>query len=127
MRRILSVIGLLAILAVMAYAQHPVIKANIPFDFVAAGIALPPGTYDFSTNDDGTALEVRNSATGKAIMVPVITRLAGESGAADNVTFDDVQGKKFLEVVWPTQGDGYLLHTTQGKHTHQTVKAAKKG
>ncbi len=122
MKRAILVIGLLGLLIAPAFAQE-ITKATIPFEFVAGQTTLPAGTYEFKPMDNSRQMQVQNVTTGKSVMVPVMTRLGtGEAGVA-KVTFDKVGNKTMLETVLPGTGDGYLLHVTKGKHTHNIVKA----
>lgn len=125
MKRILSIIGLLAIVAVSLYAQHPMLKAQIPFEFMVGAKSLPAGHYEFTLNEDFTSVIVRNLDTGNRMPVPIVTSLAGPTGDV-RVTFDTVGDKKTLEAVWLADNQGYLLHATKGKHSHDIVKAATK-
>lgn len=122
MKRAIVIIGLLGMLVLPAYGQADHVTANIAFDFVAAGTALPAGNYEFKPSDDGNNLMVRNLQTKKTVSVPIITRLAAGPSGTVRITFDEVGGKNILEAVWPGTADGYLVHMTKEKHTHKTVK-----
>lgn len=121
MKRMIVVLGLLAVLAASAYAQHPAVNAKVPFEFVASGKTLPAGNYAFTVVDNG--IRVRNKDTRTTILAPVLTRIAGSPDSRQvRVSFDVVAGKNFLEAVWPVAGgDGYLTHATKGEHTHTVV------
>ncbi len=123
MKRVTLLLGLLALLAVSAYAQGPIVNAKIPFEFVASGKTLPAGNYAFTVNGDH--LMMKNADTGALTFATVLTRIAGTPESKQvRVTFDVSGGKHFLEAVWPgTGGDGYLIHTVKGQHTHDTVQS----
>ncbi len=121
MKKAVALIGLLGVLVLSAVGQTPV-KANISFDFVAAGTTLPAGNYEFRVSDDFLNMSVRNLKTGKAVVIPVLTMLAAGPADVPRITFDELGDKNFLEAVWPGKEDGLLLHQTKEKHTHKTVK-----
>lgn len=121
MKKAVALIGLLGVLVLSAVGQTPV-RANIPFDFVAAGTTLPAGNYEFRVSNDFLNMSVRNLKTGKAVVIPVLTMLAAGPADVPRITFDELGGKNFLEAVWPGTEDGLLLHQTKEKHTHKTVK-----
>ncbi len=125
MKRVVAVIALVAMVVLSGYAQQDVVmKAKIPFSFIAAGKTLPAGDYEFKVTQDRDAIAVRNIETGATANVIVMTRLAPEtiSSAKAHITFDQVGGKSYLEVIWPGVEDGYLINITKEKHKHQTVK-----
>ncbi len=125
MKRMLTVIGLLTVLVISSYAQQPIVKADIPFEFMAAGKVLPAGNYEFVVNEALSGIQIRNLDTHKTMVVHIITQVAARAGTV-GVTFDNVNDKRILEAVWPPNGDGYLLASTKGKHGHEVVKAAEK-
>ncbi len=124
MKRAIAFIGLLGILVLPAFGQGHVVKASIPFDFVAAGTTLPSGDYEFRASDDFHEMSARNLKTGKIVAVPILTMLAAGPSRMAQVTFDELGNKNFLEAVWPGTQDGFLLHQTKEKHTHKTVKGS---
>ncbi len=120
MKRAILVMGLLTLLVCAAYAQQPV-TANIPFEFVAAKATLPAGNYEFRSIDV-LSMQVRNTETGKTVIVPILTRLGSPQSGVAHVSFDNVGGKMILESLLPGTEDGYLLNTTKQKHTHKLIK-----
>ncbi len=122
MKRVAAVLGLVLLAAMALSAQDVFVKANIPFDFVASGKAMPAGDYQFKHIGEN-AIEVMNSQTRQAVLVHVLTRLAMTEHPSALVTFDIVGDKHVLESVMPGGTDGYLLAITKGKHTHRVVSA----
>lgn len=121
MKRTLLLICLLAISVVTAYGQQTVMNAHIPFDFMAGTVLMPAGDYSFQLRTE-TDMMVRNIKTGDTAHVSVLTRLSPASEMKQaTATFDQYEGKSTLEAVWPTRGDGYLLHSTKAKHTHKVI------
>ncbi len=122
MKRMSVLLGLLALLAVSAYAQEGVVNAKVPFDFVVSGKTLPSGNYVFTLNS--SRVTVRNKDNGNIVAAMVLTKIAGsKESKAVGITFDVSNGKHFVEAVWPVAGgDGYLIHMLKGEHTHEVVK-----
>lgn len=125
MKRILVLVGLLAIAVVPVLAQHQALKANIPFEFMVGSKMLPAGSYEFTVDQGRNVVTLRNMDTGKSMVTSIVTLLAADPGFQGNVTFDTVGEKKALEAVY-VAGTGFLLHATKGKHNHEIVKAAEK-
>jgi hypothetical protein len=124
MKRSTLVLGLLAILLSTAFGQRGVLQTKIPFEFVAGSHTLPAGDYNFSATD--RFVQIKNVDTGKTVSVAYITRIAADRTATGKarVSFDVQEGKHFIEALWPGQdGDGYLVHSVKGKHTHETVRS----
>ncbi len=122
MKRMIVMFGLLALLAVSAYAQEGLVNAKVPFEFVVSGKTLPAGNYVFKLSTD--RLTVQNKDTGTIAAAMVMTKIAATAESkAVGITFDVSNGKHFIEAVWPMAGgDGYLIHMVKGEHTHEVVK-----
>lgn len=129
MKKLVLVLGLLAIFASTAFAQGAFLTANIPFEFVVSGKTFPAGDYDFRMTGPGEHfLQMSNHHTGAVIATVVpITRIAAASHepGTGRVSFDVTDGKHFVEAVWPATGDGYLLHAVKREHTHEVVQLNK--
>jgi hypothetical protein len=108
-----------------AFAQSRVSgRAVIPFEFVAAGKTLPPGTYTFALSGDFSALTVQ-PANGQALRASVITRLGGPSEFRDlSFVFDTGDGGHVLSEVWLPGSEGVLVHATPKGHSHEMVVGA---
>ncbi len=128
MKRMLAVVAFVGLLVISGYADELVMKANVPFSFVAGQKTFPAGNYEFRATTDLDTIQVRNLDTGATAEVNVMTRLAQEpiDASKAKVTFDEVSGKKpELEAVWPGSDDGYLVGITKEKHKHRSVKLTK--
>lgn len=123
MKRLALVVGLLAVLLPSAFGQGNVLHATIPFEFVANGKTLPAGSYDFSVSNKFVTM--KNVDTGNTVELGFLTRIAADETASGRARISfDVQGdKRFIEAVWPQSGDGYLIHTVKGEHTHEIVRS----
>lgn len=122
MKRALLLTVMVALVAISAYADQNAMTANIPFSFVAAGKTLPAGEYEIRaiTDDEITLLNLK---TRQSVIVPVLTRLASSTPPKEAVvTFDKVNGKCFMETIWPMTDEGYLIQITKAKHTHERVR-----
>lgn len=122
MKRSILVVGLLAALLTTAFGQRDFLQTKIPFEFVAGGKTFPAGNYDFSASNN--LIHVKNHDTGAKVAVKFLTRIAADKTASGKgrIAFDVREGKHFVEVIWPEGGDGYLMGTVKGEHSHDIVK-----
>ena len=123
--KFLVMIGFVSLCAVTsAYGQGVHLKADIPFTFTAHGKALlSEGEYTFTPNLQQQTIGL-HGPNNQASTVPVITRLAGERHTNQkdaHIVFDKVGETYYLSEVWIPGQDGYLLHTTKGKHEHKVI------
>lgn len=123
MKKLLLVVGLLGILLTTAFGQEKFLQTKIPFEFVVGGQTFPAGDYDFKVSDH--LLQMNNRDTHRTVQLLVMTRIAADDTAKGTarISFDVKEGKRYIEAVWPWEGDGYLLHTVKGEHTHETVRS----
>ncbi|MGD1105243.1 MAG: hypothetical protein ABSA59_24625 [Terriglobia bacterium] len=121
MRKRITIVAslLVALAAGLAYGQSGLIvaKVNIPFNFMAGGKELPVGEYTIQKDADEVHIILRDGA-GHGAMLFVIARIARTDSkrSAGAVLFDTVSGQKFLSEVWPSDGDGYLVHAQNGEN-----------
>ncbi len=125
-----QVISLLTILAVAgsfgAIAQTgPIIRAEIPFSFVAGAKTLPAGEYSFQSSNEDREVIVRNAKTGETIFVAVLTRLGPRGGSEPETVFDVAENQHYLAELHIPGVDGFAFTAARGKHTHVGVKAKK--
>jgi hypothetical protein len=129
-RRIPLLVAVIALLIavgpVVAYAQEQVV-ANVPFRFISAGRTHDPGEYQLRVSEDQmnwTLTPVKGTPTAAM----VVTRLAAHDSptSSDRLVFDRVGDTYYLSEVWPSGGDGYLLHATKEKHTHHVIKLLRR-
>ena len=122
MKKAALVVCLLAVLLTSALGQGTFLHARIPFEFVAGGQTFPAGNYDFSVSN--SAVTIRNMETRKSLEFGYLTRVAADNTApgAARISYDVQEGKRFIEAIWPSNGDGYLIHTVKGEHTHVIVR-----
>ncbi|HVJ08723.1 MAG TPA: hypothetical protein VM554_10090 [Acidisarcina sp.] len=111
MRRILSVIALLAVASFVtanrASAQEHAIKANVPFDFTVGDQLLPPGTYRITS---GTSHEVLLEGRGVGISVFVMgTADYKYADAAPKLVFHKIGDQYFLNEVVSTSASGSVM------------------
>lgn len=104
----------------------PAIRAKISFSFTVKGTVLPPGDYEFVPGDNNNFVTIRPMGKGSSVEAMIITRIGGPiqaQTAEPHIVFDKIGERYFLSEVWLPGADGYLLHATNEKHTHQHVKA----
>ncbi len=115
-----------AMLAIaFAYGAPWAVKGPIPFQFTAGKKVLPAGNYEV-VPDVGAGLVRISSSDNKAAVaeVVVVTRLAAaiHSTATDaHLVFDKVGDTYILSEVWLPNEDGFLVHTTAGRHQHHVL------
>ena len=101
---------------------------KIPFDFVANGKAFTAGQYSLGANLAGEVLTLESlGVKGSSAFLPVESRLGERKQlSGPELIFDKVNGKLYLSELFVPGEDGYLVLSTKAKHTHESVKGAKK-
>jgi len=101
---------------------------KIPFDFVANGKAFTAGQYTLSANLAGEVLTLQPlGLKGTSAFLPVEARLGERRQLSEpELIFDKLNGKLYLSELFVPGEDGYLVLSTKAKHTHESVKGAKK-
>ncbi len=120
-------IGFVALLALAVGSAQAAqtIRANIPFQFVVNGKALPAGEYDFVRNPNNQSIDVvplKKGSTGAVALV--VTRLSAEihmTPKDTHIVFDHVGDTYFLSELWTGNEDGFLLHITKETHRHRSI------
>ena len=132
-RRILLTVAASALVLIAgsrsAQAQSlSVADFKIPFDFVVHGKTYTAGQYSLSANMEGSVLTLQPlGAKGAGALLPVETRLGERKQVSEpELIFDKVGGKLYLSELFVPGEDGYLVMSTKGTHTHESVKGAKK-
>ncbi len=109
---------------------------KMPFDFQAGGKKLAKGDYTATLKADGQVL-LRQDATGKEVLVPVLKKLDQPKPPAEpQLVFDEVgdfapsyteyMTVYILAEVWLPGQPGLEVHVTKGAHNQKVVKAAAK-
>ncbi len=122
--KIAVTIGLVALLTTVFGLAQTVqsLRANIPFQFIVGGKALPAGEYNFIRNEG--SFQVVSVKKGPSAVALVITMLGGEIHTTPqdaHIVFDKVGDSYFLSEIWIPQMDGFLLNATKEKHEHRTI------
>jgi hypothetical protein len=122
-------IGLVALFAAMLGSSHaaPIVRANIPFQFIIEGKTLPAGEYDFVRSDNDQSVRIVSLKKGPSADALVLTRLGGgiHSTPKDtHIVFDKLGDTFVFSEFWIPGEDGYLLHSTKEKHSHRSVDVA---
>ena len=91
-------------------AMEPLVKANVPFDFVVNGQTMPAGRYRIERDDlSPSLLLIRGDQKGNHNAVFVLTVAdGGRNPAADKpvLTFNHIENTYQLAGVWSSQDDG---------------------
>jgi hypothetical protein len=100
-KHLFALLGLGLLLAsAPAYAQTINLKADVPFDFVVNGSALPSGEYIIrSTNSAGRVLSLSGAAEGPRFFMANTCRSTKASGQTKLVFIHDRDGY-FLSEMW---------------------------
>jgi hypothetical protein len=99
-KQMFVLIGLALMLSsALVHAQTIAMKANVPFNFIVSGKALPAGEYTVQTLYGGEVLLIQ----GGGNTVSVVSSHRCESATASNnskLIFRRTQGTYFLTQVW---------------------------
>jgi hypothetical protein len=113
--------------APVAYAQQLAnsIAGTIPFEFTIGDQTYPAGPYRITNRIDAEpALIIVNPEKKITKVLMVVTRLARqhmEDAPKGSLVFDKVDDKFILSEIWMADRDGFLVHSTNGPHTHRVV------
>jgi len=123
----LTLLAVFIFASVYCFADAMITTTEIPFSFIADGKTYPAGIYRFSINDPETIFAIngvkQTTASGVAL---VATRLGTRTVDTVNLVFDVVGNDHYLSEIHVPNQDGFYFKSATGKHTHVTVKGAKK-
>ena len=127
MKKTLSTMFLASLLATAAFAQRPIVQADIPFDFKVGTMALPRGLYTVQPNSGSGTLLVRR-ADGTASAFVMTNGLERRLTAEGKLVFNRYGTEYFLSQVWipgrdtrvipPSRAEREIARSVSG---HQTV------
>lgn len=107
-----------------AWAAEHVMTVDIPFDFAVEAGTLPAGTYDVVVNGPGSgSIVLRDSRTGEATRLSIVTRLADVGRNKAYLAFDKVADTHTLAEIHIPKRDGYALQGASADHLHEIVPA----
>ncbi len=102
--------------AVFAQMGEVVMNAKVPFAFYIGKTELPAGQYEvFRPSDSGFELAIRNTVTGKSIILPVLTTIETSNNDKAEFVFKKVENRSYLLEVLPPNVEGYLVATSETK------------
>ena len=100
----LTALALWAVFGAVAYAAfHPVLEANIPFDFMVGNTWLPAGNYTIvPVGEQASVLSVHNEDSNQTVLVGTMPTIDGKATkpAAPRFIFNRYDGKHYLAKVW---------------------------
>lgn len=97
----LSAAMLFSTVALQAQGPTPIMaKVDVPFAFVAGGMAMPAGRYNLFHIVNSNVILVRSSDLKAAAMVHVNWSLTGAKASANKLVFHRYGEKYFLAEVW---------------------------
>ena len=120
-KHLFALLGLGLLLAIApAYAQTINLKADVPFDFVVNGSALPSGEYIIrSTNSSGRVLSLSGAAEGPMFFVANSCRSTKASAQTKLVFIHDRDGY-FLSEMW-VEGNTSGIQLPKGRRARQVA------
>ena len=122
----LMLAAFLMIAAVNCFADTHITNADIPFNFIVEGKTYPAGNYDFTMNDEGSALTIQgHKSTKESGMALVMTRLAAREQSNVSLVFDVVGKDHYLSEIYVPGMDGFYFKSATTKHTHTTISSPK--
>ncbi len=105
--------------AAFAQMQSSRVVANVPFTFYVGKTELPAGRYEvYPANQTAMDLVIRNLGSGKAIVMPVRTRIESSEFGNPELVFQRVDDKSYLSEVKPGAADGFELRGAPVTHGH---------
>jgi hypothetical protein len=122
----ISATALVALAVSQAASAQSRYDFKMPNAFVANGKTLAAGGYSLSVNAADDVVTVTPTDTkGESVILPVQTRVAERQGpGGPEVIFDKLDGQLYLSELLIPGADGYLLHATKAKHTHESLKGS---
>ena len=110
-----------------AWAAEEIMTVEVPFDFAVEGGTLPAGTYDVIVKGpEASSLVLRNSRTGEATTLSIVTRLADVGRNKAYLAFDKVEDVHTLSEIHIPNNDGYALQGASKDHQHEVVPVTTK-
>jgi cytochrome c553 len=125
--RSLMALALVTFFAVgVAFGQTGSLRFEIPYQFSLGSKVLPPGTYTFSTNSFGLAVQ---SAAGAHYSSHVITWISGPAELLrdGSLVFDKSNGSRILSEVWMPGANGLLVHSIPKDHQRDVLMGSSLG
>ncbi len=110
-RKVLGVLVLLAAALVVNVNAQERVRANVPFEFVAADRALPAGMYDI-TEVAAHAMFIREYKSGNAMMVQ-FRPASGKQVMHAKLVFHKYGDRYFLYQAWSVDGEGIQVRKSE--------------
>jgi hypothetical protein len=119
----LAVLGAVVVMPAAARTDRDV-RAEIPFEFVAGGLTLPAGTYEFTQAGGEQVIRITdaNGVRKAALVVSPVYHVRGQSATA-GLIFNKYGQQYFLNQVW---GAGAVtgVRLPQTKREREAVRTA---
>ena len=94
-------LGSLGALTLGAYAQSPIARASVPFEFAAGGAMLPAGEYTVEVPEFSGIILIHGSAGNSAALLSTFSGTARGTTSA-KLIFEKRAGMAYLSAVeWP--------------------------
>jgi hypothetical protein len=114
MKRLLLALAMVGIFAATSVAADNIsVKAQVPFDFTAAGTQFPAGMYSIERQSIPGVLHIRDGAGRLKAMFTVNPVYRNSDAQSPMLVFNKYGDRYFLAKVWPATGVGSLLRKTK--------------
>jgi hypothetical protein len=127
-----SSIGLLTVLITAAgvsaaAASEDMVRAKVPFAFVAGGSQLPAGDYLVKTlGDDPAVLAITNADDSSSVVELTIAASSDLPPAEPGLVFEKLDGQYFLSRILLGDGNEREIVLTHARIEHEADAAASK-
>jgi hypothetical protein len=78
----------------------PMLKVNVPFDFIAGGSHLAAGTYNIFHTDSANLMMIRSTDLKAQALVPVMVSDTGSDKSVTKLVFNRYGDQYFLSQIW---------------------------
>jgi len=102
---------------------RPILRADIPFDFIAGGMQLPAGQYTLLHVGGANTIMLRNAQGHGEALLRVSVSEVNPQDATTMLTFTQYGNKIFLSEVWTAQDN--QVHKCFKCREEQTLEAQK--
>jgi hypothetical protein len=78
----------------------PMLKVDVPFDFIAGGSHLAAGTYNIFHTDSANLMMIRSTDLKAQALVPVMVSDTGSDKSVTKLVFNRYGDQYFLSQIW---------------------------
>jgi hypothetical protein len=97
-RRAVLFLGSLGVVGLAAYAQSPIVRVSVPFEFAAGGAMMPPGEYSVDVPDLSGVVVLRGPAGNSIALLTTFSPAAAGTTEA-KLIFERRDGMLYLAAI----------------------------